>query len=133
MQWLDLASCLWPPLVELPFANIVRVHYDIMVKCSKLHLSSSLRNYYWFLQYIDNDNGDVHNNQPPLGMHSKLFLFFFFIFLVVFYVITFIDCLYFLVLTFVCSWFELLSPNYMMLFIAKREKTMLATQVFIQR
>jgi len=81
---------------------------------------------------MDNDNGDVHNNQPPLGMHSKSFHFFF-IFQVIFYVITFIDYLYFLVLTFVCSWFGLLFTNYMMLFIAKREKTMLVTQVFVLR
>jgi hypothetical protein len=80
-----------------------------------------------------NDNGDVYNNQPPLGMHSKSFHFFFFIFQVIFYVIIFIDYLYFLVLTFVCSWFGLLLKNYMMLFIAKREKMMLATQVFILR
>jgi hypothetical protein len=133
VQWLDLASCLWPPLVKLPLANTFQDHYDIMVKCSKPHLSSSLRNYYWFLQYMNNDNGDDHNNQPPLGMHFKSFHFFFFIFQVIFQVITFIDCIYFLVLTFVCSWFGLLFTNYMMLFIAKREKMMLATQVFILR
>jgi len=82
---------------------------------------------------MDNDNGDVHNNQPLLGMHSKSFHFIFFIFQVIFYVITFIDCLYFLVLTFVCSWFGLLFTNYMMLLIAKREKMMLVTQVFVLR
>jgi hypothetical protein len=32
VQWLDLASHLWSTLVELPFAKIVQVHYDYMVK-----------------------------------------------------------------------------------------------------
>ncbi len=36
VQWLDLASCLWPPLVGLLLAKIVQVYYDFMVKYSKL-------------------------------------------------------------------------------------------------
>jgi hypothetical protein len=35
VQWLDLASCLWPPLVGLLLAKTVQVHYDFMVKYSK--------------------------------------------------------------------------------------------------
>jgi hypothetical protein len=50
VQWLDLASLLWPPLVGLPLAKVVQVHYDFIIKYSKLRLSSSLKNYYWFFQ-----------------------------------------------------------------------------------
>jgi hypothetical protein len=49
VQWLDLASHLWPPLVGLPLAKMVQVHNDFMVKYSKPQLSSSSKNYYWFL------------------------------------------------------------------------------------
>ncbi len=65
VQWLDLTSCLWPLLLELPLVETVHVHYDYMVKYFKPCLSSSLKNYYWFIQYIYNDYGDVRNNQPP--------------------------------------------------------------------
>jgi hypothetical protein len=65
VQWLDFASCLWPLLLELPLVETVHVHYDYMVKYSKPCLSSSSKNYYWFIQHIYNDNGDVRNNQPP--------------------------------------------------------------------
>jgi hypothetical protein len=68
MKWLDLPSHLWPPLVGLPLAKMVRVHYDFMVKYFKPRLSSSLKNYSWFLQYMYNDNVDVPNKQPSLGM-----------------------------------------------------------------
>jgi hypothetical protein len=73
MQWLDLTSHLWSLLVELPRAKTIQVHYEFMVKYFKLHLSSSSRNYCWFLQYMDNDNGNVCNNHPPLGMHFASF------------------------------------------------------------
>ncbi len=49
VQWLDLPSHLWPPLVGLPLAKMVQVHYDFMVKYPKPCLSSSLKNYSWFL------------------------------------------------------------------------------------
>jgi hypothetical protein len=72
VHWLNLTSCLWPPLVGLPLAKMIQVHYDFMVKYSKPRLSSSLKNYYWFLQYMGNDNGDVYNILPFLGiMYSK--------------------------------------------------------------
>jgi hypothetical protein len=64
VQWLDLASRLWPTLVRLPLAKMVQVHYDFMVKYSNLHLNSSLKNYYWFLQYMGSDNGNVCNVLP---------------------------------------------------------------------
>ncbi len=48
VQWLDLASHLWPPLVGLPLAKTIQVHYDFMVKYFKFRLSSSLKNYHWF-------------------------------------------------------------------------------------
>jgi hypothetical protein len=60
VQWLDLASCSWPPLVGLPLTKMVQVHCDFMVKYSKPWLSSSLKNYYWFFQYMGSDNGNVH-------------------------------------------------------------------------
>jgi hypothetical protein len=73
VQWLDLTSRLWPPLVELPLAKMVQVHYDHMFKYSKFCLNFSLINYYCFVQYVDNENGVVRNNQPPLVMHFKSF------------------------------------------------------------
>jgi hypothetical protein len=68
VQWLDLASHLWPPLVELPLAKMVRVHYDYMVKYSNFCLNFSSKKYYCFVQYVDNENGVDCNNQPPLVM-----------------------------------------------------------------
>jgi hypothetical protein len=74
VQWLDLAFRLWPPLVGLLLAKMVQVHYDFMVKYFKLQLSLSSKNYYWFLQYMGSDNGDVHNVLPFLGIkYSKSF------------------------------------------------------------
>jgi hypothetical protein len=76
VQWLDLASHLWPPLVGLPLAKMVQVHYDFMVKYFKLHLNSSSKNYYWFLQYMGSDNGDVCNVPPSLNIkYSESFYF----------------------------------------------------------
>jgi len=49
VQSLDLTYRLWPPLVGLPLAKMVQVHYDFMVKYYKPRLSSSLKIYYWFL------------------------------------------------------------------------------------
>jgi hypothetical protein len=46
VQWLDLASHLWPPLVGSLLAKTIQVYYDFMVKYSKLQLSSSSKNYY---------------------------------------------------------------------------------------
>ncbi len=59
-------------------ANNVWGHYEVMVKYFKPRLNSSLKNYYWFLQYMDNDNGNLCNNQPPLKTHGPslpLFIF----------------------------------------------------------
>jgi hypothetical protein len=47
VQWLDLTSRLWPPLVELPLAKIIRVHYDYMVKCYNFCLNFSSKKYYF--------------------------------------------------------------------------------------
>jgi hypothetical protein len=62
VQWLDLAFHLWPPFLELPLAKTIQIHYDCMVEYFKLCLSSSLKNYYCFVQYMDNDNGDACNS-----------------------------------------------------------------------
>jgi hypothetical protein len=76
---------LWPPLVGLPLAKMVQVHYEfIVLKYFKLQLSSSSKNYYWFLEYMGIDNGNVCNILPFLGI--KYFKSFYFIF----YGITFI-------------------------------------------
>jgi hypothetical protein len=37
VQWLDLPSHLCSPLVGLPLAKTVRIHYDFVVKYSKPH------------------------------------------------------------------------------------------------
>jgi hypothetical protein len=75
VQWLDLTSRLWPLLLELFLIVTIWVHYDHMVKYFKFFSSLFSKNYYWFVQYIDNDNDDVHNNQPLLGMESESFQF----------------------------------------------------------
>jgi hypothetical protein len=82
VQWLDLSSCLWPILIGLLMAKMVRVHHDIMQRYSKPCLSSTLQNYSWFLQYMNNDNGDVCNTQPLLSVYPKTFHF------SIFYVVT---------------------------------------------
>jgi hypothetical protein len=72
---------------------MIHVHYDCMVKYFKLCLSSFSKNYYWFIQCIDNDNGDVHNNHPLLGMESESFHFasyFFVITLISWYLFPFV-------------------------------------------
>jgi hypothetical protein len=113
VQWLDLTSHLWPPLLEFPLIKTFQVHYDHMVKYFKPCFNSFSKNYYWFVQYIDNDNGDVHINQPSLGMEFKSFHFASY-----FFVITFLSWYFgsLLILTFVYSWFRLLFANYMTMF-----------------
>jgi hypothetical protein len=61
VQLLDLASHLWPTLIKLPSMSIIRNHYDVLVKYSKPHLNSSSQNYFWFMQYMNYDNGDFIN------------------------------------------------------------------------
>jgi len=75
--------------------------------------SSSSKNYYWFLQYMGNDNGNVRNILPSLDiMYFESFYFiisFYFYFVNHFLWHNFYTWLYlficpcFLVLTFVCS------------------------------
>ncbi len=61
---------------------------------------------------MDNDNGDVCNNQPPLGIHFGSFHFILFIFQVIFKCYNFYTLLYvfvctcFLVLISIYNWFE---------------------------
>jgi hypothetical protein len=71
VQLLDLTSCLWPTLVGLPLVRTIGVHYEIIVKYSMPHLTSFPPNYYLFVHYIKNDNGDNDITQPPLGMNSS--------------------------------------------------------------
>jgi hypothetical protein len=62
---------LWPMLIGLPLASAINIHYEILVKYLKLHLTSS-PNYSWFMQYMENDNGDGRITPLPLGMHFEL-------------------------------------------------------------
>jgi hypothetical protein len=73
VQLLDLASQLWPTLIKLPFIMMVQDHCDFMFKYLKPCLSSS-RNYSWFMQYMNSDNGDFFNVRLPLDMHFESFL-----------------------------------------------------------
>jgi len=99
VQWLDLTSCLWPPLVGLALPKTTQVHYDFMVKYFKPQLSSSLKDYYWFFQYMGSDNGNVCNVLPFLCIkYSESFYFiisFFFHFVNFFLGITFYTVIYF--------------------------------------
>jgi hypothetical protein len=61
VQWLDLPSRLWPPLVRLPLAKTIQVHYDFMVKYFKPPSGYSSKNYSWFLKYMYIDNAIVCN------------------------------------------------------------------------
>jgi len=45
------------------------LEYEIIVKYSNPHLISSSPNYYWFMQYMKNDNGENGITQLPLGMN----------------------------------------------------------------
>ncbi len=38
VQWLDVTSCLWLVLVELPLVKTIGVHYTIIVQYSKPHV-----------------------------------------------------------------------------------------------
>jgi len=60
--------------------NIIRNHYDVLVKYSKPRLSS-FRNDFWFMQYMNYDYGNPIDVQPSLGIHFESFhLFSIFIF-----------------------------------------------------
>jgi hypothetical protein len=110
-QLLDLAFRLWPTLIKLPLMSTIWNHYDVLVKYSKPHLSSS-QNYSWFMQYMNCDNVDPINAQPSLGMHLKSFhLFLCFNFQVISYLIcwkNYVICFLLLALSFVYNWLCLL-------------------------
>jgi hypothetical protein len=42
--------------IGLPLVKTIDVHYEIIVKYFKPHLTFS-PNYFWFIQYMKNDNG----------------------------------------------------------------------------
>jgi len=65
---LDLASWLWLTLIGLPFASIVEMHFQTIIRFSKPHLSFHSPHYSWFMQYMKNDKGDCKISQLPLGM-----------------------------------------------------------------
>jgi hypothetical protein len=58
-------------LVGLLLTKTIGVHYEIIVKYSKLQLMSSSPNYSWFMQYMKSDNGESGITQLPLGMNSS--------------------------------------------------------------
>jgi len=51
VQWLDLESHLWPTLIGLPLANIINIHYEIIIKYFRSRLISFSLNYSWSMQY----------------------------------------------------------------------------------
>jgi hypothetical protein len=69
---------------------------------------------------MDNDNDDVCNNQPPLGMQYESFHFIFSILQFIFYnlyaLLYVFICPHFLILSLVCSWFGPLFVEYATLF-----------------
>jgi hypothetical protein len=69
VQWLDLASCLWLALIGLLSADSIKDQHPKMVKYSKSPLNSSSPNYLWFMQYNDNNCGDVGNAQSTLDKY----------------------------------------------------------------
>jgi hypothetical protein len=95
-------------------------------------VSFSLKNYYWFVQYIDNDNGNVCNNQPSLGMEFKSFHFARFFFKITFLSWDLFSFGFFVSINFCLQlvWIVVhkLHNN---VYNFEREKTMLAIQVFI--
>jgi hypothetical protein len=58
-------------LIGLPLSNVINIHYEILVKYLNLRLNSSSPNYSWFMQYMENDNGDGRITPLPLGMHFE--------------------------------------------------------------
>ncbi len=53
--------------------KMVQVHYDVIVKYSKPYLSSYSELFLVHATYVNNNNGDICNNQPPLGMYFESF------------------------------------------------------------
>jgi hypothetical protein len=89
VQWLDLAFCLWPLLVELSFTNNIRVHYEVMVKYFKLQSKFLLKRLLSVPPVSGYDNGDVRNQLAPLSMHVLTFFFPFYTQLLI---INFVQC-----------------------------------------
>jgi hypothetical protein len=58
VQWLNLAPWLWPALIGLPFKTTVGMHYETIAKFFKPCLNLSSPHYFWFIQYMKNNNGD---------------------------------------------------------------------------
>jgi len=86
-------------------------HY--MERYFKLCLSFTSQHYFWFLQYMNNDNADVHNTQPPLGVYPKMFNLF---------SMSIFPCCSFImfslvVMIFICSLIRLFFTNYATLFV----------------
>jgi hypothetical protein len=75
--------------------KMVQVHYDVIVKCSKPYLNSYSELFLVHTTYVNINNGDICNNQPPLGMHFESFhLFSFYHFHANVYVMTLIHDYY---------------------------------------
>jgi hypothetical protein len=73
-QWISCNG--WPcflfVLVWLSLAKRSGILYEIIVKYSKLFLISS-PNYFWFMQHMENDSGDVGSIQLVLNMNFELY------------------------------------------------------------
>jgi hypothetical protein len=129
VQLLDLASRLWPTLIKLFFARTIQDHYDFMLKNSRPCLSFSSRNYFWFMQYMNNDDGDLLNARLPLGIHSKSFhLILVHNFDVNYYVIIWFHSF---VLSFACSCLCLLFTDYMTMFVTLKGRKQCPPLIFL--
>jgi hypothetical protein len=120
VQLLDLVSHLWLALIKLPSTNTI---WDHMMFWSRIiSLSYFLWNYFWFMQYMNYDNGDLVNAQPYLAMHFESFhLFSFLIFQVISYFIcwkNYVIYIFLLALKFVYNWLCLLFTNCAIVFVA---------------
>jgi len=62
-------------LVRLPLASIINIHYQIIIKYSKLCLNSFSPNYSGFMQYMNIDDGDGIIFPLHLGMNYKPYHF----------------------------------------------------------
>jgi hypothetical protein len=67
VQWLDLASWLWPPLKGFPFAKMSYAHFAINMQFLKSSLNSQYPFYSWFKQFERSLGENMVILQLPLG------------------------------------------------------------------
>ncbi len=67
VQWLDLASQLWPMLKGLLFVKMVYAHFIVIMQFSKSLFSFWYPSYSWFKQFEGSLSGDLVISQLPFG------------------------------------------------------------------